>query len=139
MKNALFALLLAPVLAHASPSSDELLQLDARWNEYRLKGDAKALAPLLADDWMLTHSDGKVEYKTGYLAKLGTGSRVNTSITNEDLKLRRYGDMAVITGASVQSGIGDGQPFSGKFRFTRVWIHRDGRWLMTTSHSSRFP
>jgi ketosteroid isomerase-like protein len=135
MKNILFALLLAPLCAQA----DDLLQRDARWNEYRLTGDAKALAPLLADDWMLTHSDGKIEYKAGYLAKLGTGTRVNTAITNEDVAVRRYGGTAVITGASVQSGIGDGKPFSGKFRFTRVWVQRDGQWLMAASHSSRLP
>jgi ketosteroid isomerase-like protein len=138
MKLIFPALLLAPLLACASPQ-DELLKRDALWNEYRLKSDARSLAPLLADDWMLTHSDGKVQYKKDYLEQLGTGNRVNTAITNEDVRVRMYGDTAVVTGASTQSGVGDGKPFSGSFRFTRVWILRGGAWVMTASHSSRLP
>ena len=90
-----------------------------------------------ADDWMLTHSDGQVQYKKDYLEQLATRNRTNTAITNEDVKLRMYGDAAVVTGVSVQSGIGDGKPFTGKFRFTRMWVVKDGKWVMTASHSSR--
>jgi hypothetical protein len=64
---ALLLLLLALALpARASASSDEdLLALDARWNTLRLQPDAPALEALLADDWMLTHSDGRVQHKAG--------------------------------------------------------------------------
>jgi len=125
-----------PPAALAAPA-DDLLRLDASWNTLRLQGDAAGLAPLLADDWMLTHSDGKVQYKRDYLEQLATRNRTNTAITNEDVQVRRYGDAAVVTGVSVQSGIGDGKPFTGKFRFTRMWVQRDGKWVMTASHSSR--
>lgn len=107
----------------------------------RLRGDARALDALLADDWILTHSDGRTQDKRDYLAELARGARggrVNTAITNADVRFRWYGEAAVVTGASVQSGIGaDGAPFRGRFRFTRVWIRRSGAWVMVASHSSR--
>jgi len=53
------------------------------------------------------------------------------------VRIRRYGDTAVVTGTSVQAAVSDGQPWEGRFRFTRVWVLRDGRWQMVTSHSSR--
>ena len=128
--------------ARLRPATDPaLLARDSLWNALRLTGDAAALAPLLADDWLLTHSDGRTQDKRDYLAELGRGARggrVNTAITNEGVAVRRYGETAVITGASVQSGIGaDGQPFSGRFRFTRVWVRHDRAWVMAASHSSR--
>jgi ketosteroid isomerase-like protein len=115
----------------------DLLAMDATWNEMRMKPDVAGLDRLLADDWMLTHSDGRVQYKADYLDELRTSTRRNQGIGNEDLRVRRYGDTVVVTGTSVQSGISNGQPWSGRFRFTRVWVQRDGGWKLIASHSSR--
>ncbi len=135
------ALLLAPSAAALRAQDSALVARDAAWNALRLRGDAAGLDTLLAADWLLTHSDGRTQDKRDYLAELARGSRggrVNTAITNEDVVTRFYGETAVVTGVSVQSGTGaDGTPFSGRFRFTRVWVRRDGRWLMVSSHSSR--
>ncbi len=132
------ALVLACTAAHAAPAStEELARIDAGWNALRLKGDAHSLGALLADDWMLTHSDGRVQYKVDYLQELATKSRTNSQIENADVKLRSYGDTAVVTGTSIQSGMSDGKPWEGKFRFTRVWVHLQGKWSMVSSHSSR--
>lgn len=117
----------------------ELLAIDASWNTLRLKSDVAGLDKLLAADWVLTHSDGKVQTKADYLDELAKRSRSNQAIGNEDVRLRRYGDTAVVTGTSVQSGVSNGQPWNGRFRFTRVWVQRDGHWMMVASHSSRIP
>ena len=139
MKSLVFAAVLlacAPVCA-APASTEELSRLDAGWNELRLKGDARALGALLADDWMLTHSDGRVQYKADYLQELATRTRTNSLIQNADVKLRSYGDTAVVTGTSIQSGVSEGKPWEGRFRFTRVWVRLQGKWTMVSSHSSR--
>ena len=115
----------------------ELLALDATWNELRMKPDVDGLDRILADDWMLTHSDGRVQYKADYLDELRTSTRRNQGIGKEDLRVRRYGDTMVVTGTSVQSGVSNGVPWSGRFRFTRVWVQRDDAWKMIASHSSR--
>ncbi|HZH44306.1 MAG TPA: nuclear transport factor 2 family protein [Lysobacter sp.] len=135
----LLALLLALPGAALATSDAELLAIDACWNTLRLKPDVEGLDRLLADDWLLTHSDGRVQDKADYLGELRTRSRSNQQILNEDVRLRRYGDTAVVTGTSVQSGVSNGQPWSGRFRFTRVWVLRDGVWRMVASHSSRLP
>jgi uncharacterized protein (TIGR02246 family) len=129
-------LLLAPLLACAQTPT-ALEQADTDWNRLRLHGDARALAPLLAEDWLLTHSDGRIQHKADYLQELATRQRRNTRIDNEDVQIRRYGDTAVITGTSVQAAVSDGKPWEGRFRFTRVWVQRDGHWQMVASHSSR--
>jgi hypothetical protein len=133
------ALLAACAQAQAGPREEALQLADMQWNHFRLHADARSLEPLLDERWMLTHSDGKVQYKADYLAQLATGSRRNTAITNQDSEIRYYGDTAIVTGKSVQSGVGEQGPFSGSFRFTRTWVWRDGRWVMVASHSSRLP
>ena len=78
-----------------------------------------------------------MQRKADYLHELATRQRRNTRIDNEDVQVRQHGDIAVITGTSVQAAISDGKPWEGRFRFTRVWVQRDGHWQMVASHSSR--
>jgi hypothetical protein len=125
------------VPATAGAQDPVLLQRDSAWNALRLRGDAVALGALLADDWLLTHSDGRTQDKADYLRELARGARTNAGIVNEGIAVRVYGETAVITGTSVQSGVSDGVPWRGRFRFTRVWVRRDGVWVMVASHSSR--
>ena len=138
MIRALLLLCLALAFpAFAADGDDDFLAIDAGWNELRMQPDVAGLERLLTDDWMLTHSDGRVQYKADYLDELRTSTRRNQGIANEDLRVRRYGDTVVVTGTSVQSGISNGQPWSGRFRFTRVWVRQDDAWKMAASHSSR--
>ena len=123
-----------PVRAH---NTDALRAIDASWNDLRLKADVAGLDKLLADDWLLTHSDGRVQDKKDYLQELSSRTRSNQAIENEDVSVRHYGETAVVTGTSVQAGTSNGVPWSGRFRYTRVWILRQGSWQMVASHSSR--
>ncbi|MBX7187778.1 MAG: nuclear transport factor 2 family protein [Vicinamibacteria bacterium] len=139
----MLALLTLTLLTAASPELtavaliQELAAKDATWNDLRLKPDVPGLDRLLVDDWKLTHSDGRVQTKAEYLAELKSRTRANQAIRNEDVEVRLYGETGVVTGASIQSGVTNGQPFSGHFRFTRVWIRHAGAWRMVASHSSR--
>ncbi len=121
----------------ADEGRDAFLAIDASWNSLRLESDVEGLERLLCDDWLLTHSDGRVQDKADYLRELSSRTRANQAIENQEVEVRLHGDTAVVTGTSVQAGTRNGQPWSGRFRFTRTWIRRDGEWRMLASHSSR--
>ena len=126
-------LLLASALAWAQVPTLE--QADTDWSRLRLQGDASALAALLAEDWLLPRSDGRVQHRTGYLQ--GQELATRTRIDNADVQVRRYGDTAVITGTRVQAATRNSQPREGRLRFTCVSALRDGHWQRLSSHSSR--
>jgi len=42
--------------------------------------------------------------------------------------VRIYGDVAVLDGIADNTGTYRGFPFSGKVRYTRIFVRRDGRW-----------
>lgn len=129
-------LALALAVPHAF-AAEPIEKVDASWNELRQRSDVDGLEKLIDDRFVLIHSDGQVQNKTDYIAQLRTRSRVNGPILNEDVKVRAYGDTAIVNGVSVQSGVSDGKPWSGRFRFTRVWKQQDGAWKIVSSHSSR--
>lgn len=140
MRYALYfivALLFGSASSARANDADTLKTIDTSWNDLRLKADVAGLDKLLADDWLLTHSDGRVQDKKDYLQELSSRTRSNQAIENEDVSIRHYGGTAVMTGTSVQAGTSNGLPWSGRFRYTRVWILREGRWQMVASHSSR--
>jgi ketosteroid isomerase-like protein len=140
MRYALYfivALLFGSANSARANDADTLKTIDTSWNDLRLKADVAGLDKLLADDWLLTHSDGRVQDKKDYLQELSSRSRSNQAIENEDVSIRHYGGTAVVTGTSVQAGTSNGLLWSGRFRYTRVWILREGRWQMVASHSSR--
>jgi hypothetical protein len=133
----LFLLVSSLALTAKATETSDLLKIDAAWNELRVEGNVDRLAQLLADDWLLTHSDGRTQTKSEYLNELSTRSRTNQAIVNEDVTLRAYDRTVVVTGVSIQSGVSNGTPWSGRFRFTRVWVHYGEHWKMVSSHSSR--
>lgn len=131
------ALLALAFAAPCASAAEPIEKVDASWNELRQRSDVDGLEKLIDDRFVLVHSDGQVQYKADYIAQLRTRSRVNGPILNEDVKVRSYGDTAIVNGISVQSGVSDGKPWSGRFRFTRVWKQHDGAWKIVSSHSSR--
>lgn len=135
MKTLLLMLALASGAAWAQDPA--LAARDASWNTLRQSGDAAALARIIDDRFVLVHSDGRVQHKGDYLAELSSRKRVNGAIRNAEVRIREYGDAAVVNGISVQSAVSDGKPWRGTFRFTRVWIKRQGEWMLVSSHSSR--
>ena len=135
MKTLFFSMLLVSALASAQDAA--LIARDGQWNALRQAGDVHGLEELVDPTFVLVHSDGKVQYKSDYLAELRTRKRINGEIKNEAMSYRQYGDTAIVNGTSVQSAVSDGKPWSGKFRFTRVW-RLDGKvWKLVSSHSSR--
>jgi ketosteroid isomerase-like protein len=60
------------------------------------------------------------------------GSRL-ASFKLDDLKVRLYGDLAVVTGRNTSKGTLHGSAAQGQSRFTDVFVKRDGRWQCLAS------
>ena len=50
------------------------------------------------------------------------------SIDISEMVVRIYGETAIVTAKAVVKGHDLGQDFSGPYRFTRVWVRRNGEW-----------
>ncbi len=104
------------VSALAWARTPTLEQADTDWSRLRLQGDASALAALLAEDWLLPRSDGRVQHRAGYLQgqELAKRTHRNTRIDNADVQVRGYGDTSVISGTRAQAATRNGQPAQGR-------------------------
>jgi ketosteroid isomerase-like protein len=129
----------APAFAQTATSQaeKEIRAAERLWNEARVKADVAALDRLLADGWTVTHGGGTMDTKAQYLADLKSGDRkFSADVKEDELTVRIYGDTAVASGLSDSKVTFKGQVQGGPLRFTRVYVKRDGRWIMIVSHAT---
>ena len=107
----------------------------ADFDRAQLHSDAAELQRLLADDYVLYNSQGKVENKADFLHDYAQ-MRLEP-FTVEDETVRYWGDGAVLAGVATLKGTSEGQPFSARLRFSDIWRKRDGRWQVAFTQAPR--
>ncbi|UUZ50809.1 nuclear transport factor 2 family protein [Massilia sp. B-10] len=50
----------------------------------------------------------------------------------EDFDVRVYGDVALLTGRTRMTGSYDGKQFKSHYRYTDVYVRRDGQWKVAS-------
>lgn len=128
-----------PAQTETGEVEQELIKLEIDWAEAYLKKDIAFLDRILADDWTYTDSEGNVMIKAQDLAELKSGEFVVTSWAQDNVKVRVYGDTAVVTGRGTIKAQYKGKDASGQFQYTDTFIRRDGRWQCVATHSSTIP
>jgi ketosteroid isomerase-like protein len=107
---------------------EEIKHLEEARNQAILRGDAAALERMTADDYTFITLKGERRTKTDIVRRFASGGFKYQSRSISDLKIRVYGDAAIVTGRSVQEGTENGKHYSGNYRFTRVYVKQNGAW-----------
>ena len=66
-----------------------------------------------------------------------SGSLHISQLDLSDIKVRIYGDTAVVTSKADLVGKSGDRDISGRFRYTRVYSNRDGQWRIVSFEASR--
>jgi ketosteroid isomerase-like protein len=114
--------------------SEELLKLE---REVFVKNDAAALGRMLAEDWLVIGEDGDITDRESFLKEIRSGVLVFEKMDLDDMKVRLYGDSAVVTGRAVVKGKYKGEAFSTQSRWTDVFVKQQGRWLCVSAQLTR--
>jgi hypothetical protein len=133
------ALIACPSFAQTGGKAEQDIRASEKlWNESRVRADVAALDKLLDDGWTVTHGDGTINTKAEYLADLKSGARkFFGDVKQDDFTVRIYGNTAIAAGVSDSKVEYKGKPSGGALRFTRVYVKRNGRWIMVASHATR--
>src|SRR5262245_33324322 len=112
------------------PASDEreLTQRVKDLNAAVVKADIAFLEDVLHEDYTHHRPRGTVEHRAQYLENRKTGRVDFESLVAEEIKVRVYGDTAVVTYRSTVKGKDQHGAMDEHRRWTRVLIRRDGRW-----------
>jgi ketosteroid isomerase-like protein len=122
----------------------ELMQLEHDWSAAYLKHDIATIDRMLADDFVgidgrgiMTNKAAEIEDAKG--PKPGDPQPsflvLDDSIT--DMKVRLYGNTAVVNGRSIEKVKVKEKELEIQYRRTTVWVKRQGRWQCVSFHGSR--
>jgi hypothetical protein len=115
-------------------AAQPMLDLQHRWVAALVKADMRTLDTILVDSYADTDESGSRFDKAGVLAALKSGDLKLASITLLETHVHRYGDAAVLTGASAQTGAFRGQPIAPKILFTATLVLQNGEWRAAAAH-----
>jgi ketosteroid isomerase-like protein len=101
-----------------------------------LKKDIPAFGRIFADDAVVITPDGSTQTKAQLLADLKSGDLVIESSEISDMKVRAYGDTAVVTYLTTDKGKYKSQDISGRYRWTDVFVRRGGTWQIVAGHGT---
>lgn len=114
---------------------DEIIALEDRRVEAMIKGDVQALEEILADDLIYTHTTARIDTKASFIDAISSGRSNYRSVERKDVKVRQFGDSAVVTGHA-KVHVGDNK---FEIRYIDVYAKRDGVWQMVAWQSTRLP
>lgn len=110
--------------------------LEQQWLQSQKTNNADLVAPLLADKFVNTASDGKVTDKSGSLAN--AKATKYDSVDYRNMKVTAFGDTAIATGDFIAKGTDpSGKALDVHERFTDTWaVMPNGKWQCVASHQS---
>ena len=117
----------------------QIVQLENQRFEAMTSADTDALKLILADELTYTHTSAAQDTKQSLIQALQSGTLKYESMVTDDVKVRVYGDTAVVTGSAKVTVMSRGQQNSFALRFTDVYAKQDERWQMVAWQSTRLP
>ena len=125
--------------ASSNAAADELKQIENDWVDAVKTKNADKLGEILANDWVEVGWDGRTTTKTKALADLKSPGNSLDSFEMGSMKVRFFGNTAIVTGSDTEKSTDSGKDTSGKYVWTDVFIKRNGKWTAVASQSSKVP
>lgn len=106
----------------------EIVDMERQAKEATLRRDVDFTQRTLAEDYVAVTPLGTVTTKQDAVSARKSGQLRYEAMNVTDMVVRIYGDTAVVTARADVRGHQLGEDFSGPYRYTRVWVRRNGHW-----------
>ena len=106
-----------------------LREMNDEWVKALVRGDGETLNRIMADDFFFAYpmeGDDKGQFIGDVLA----GNIRVEYLSRENIRVRVWGDTAVLTGNDVAKWYYQGHDFSGTYKIIYVYAHRNGLWQL---------
>lgn len=120
----------------ASGTVEELTRIEEQLAAAWVEGDAGVHERVLADDWSVIDPTGRIITKADVLRESFSAERRIRKGGIDQVRVRDFGDWAVVTGRTRMAGMYDGQEIDVVLRFTDVFVRREGEWKCVSSQGT---
>jgi ketosteroid isomerase-like protein len=115
----------------------EFTALENSWGEAVIKRDTAYLEKLYAAEYRFVDPGGGVADRAKDIGDTKAGVFKLSAFKLDEIKVHQYGIVVVVTGSNALTATADGKDASGVYRFTDVFVKRDGRWQCVATQATR--
>ena len=113
-----------------------LERLETEWNVAHVRGDAAALDRIFSDDVVVIVPGMRVMTKADAVGMFTSGRMKFEKYDTSETIFRTLDDTAIVTGRLKRTRVINGATVDDDWRFTKVYVHRTGRWQVISFHAS---
>jgi ketosteroid isomerase-like protein len=117
---------------------EEVLKAEKGFADAIAKNDPEAIGRFVTDDWIIINADGGIIDKERFLEVIKSGALTHEMMESDDIRLRLYGDSAVLTARTRSKGKFMGQEFTTDERATDFFVKIAGQWRCVLTHLTGF-
>ena len=108
--------------------AEEITRLEQERSKAQVQGDVKRLNELLAPEFIEINAAAQIRTEAENIEGHTSGQVHWQAFDLTDSKVQVYGDTAVVTGRLTRKGTVAGRDLSGRSRYTRYYLKRQGHW-----------
>ena len=134
-----FLALMMPTMGRADDADTEkqIASLSKQTAEAALKGDAKTMDAIVADDCLVISPVGELVTKEEHLKAMKDGTLRFDSIEHSEVKVRVYGDAAVLTSRGLVKVTIKGRSETLSVRNSEFYAKQGGKWRCVSAQVTR--
>ena len=119
-------------------TNDQLIQtfqdIEDNFNNAVISDNVEEIKKCVTADWVLVDSQGGIIPQEGFFQVLEKGLLSHTSMTKKVLRVKVYGDIALVTGRGQNTGTWEGKPLEADEWITDVYKKENDTWLCVLTH-----
>jgi ketosteroid isomerase-like protein len=107
---------------------EEVLEVEKGFAEAIVRNDPEAIERFVTDDWIIINADGGIIDKARFLGVIKSGTLTHDMMESDDMRVRVYGECAVVSALTRSTGKFMGQEFTTEERATDLFVKLNGQW-----------
>ena len=119
-------------------TDDQLIQtfqdIEDNFNNAVISDNVNEIKKCVTIDWVLVDSQGGIISQEGFFQVLEKGLLSHTTMTKKVLRVKVYGDIALVTGRGQNTGTWNGKPMEADEWITDVYKKENDTWLCVLTH-----
>ena len=118
-------------------AEQQVRDMERQWRQAWLAGDAATLDRIHGDDYTAIPNIGTVSTKAEVMADVRKGLFRYSRMEHSEMAVRIYGTTGVVVGRTINEGHRGDRDVSGDFRYTRIYVKRNGNWQAVLAQYTR--
>ncbi len=108
--------------------------IEENFNQAVISNKVEEIKKCITKDWVLVDSQGGIIPQEGFFQVLEQGLLSHSTMTKEILRVKVYGNIALVTGRGQNTGSWKGQPLEADEWITDVYKKENDKWLCVLTH-----